>query len=259
MTTNGGTLNIYSVNGTAAITFQAVFNGTPPPPTLTRSGILSHIAAGGGNGGWTTAITLVNVSAVATPVTVAFHNEDGSAMMLPVTTTNQGATQMSTTSSVSATINPNATLLIAIGQLASTALGWAEVSSTGPISGFAIFRQTLQNGSSSEGTVPLQTTYPSTVVVPYDDTAGFVTGIALANLSMTSTLVMATVWDDSGNQLGLQNITVPGSGHASFAVPTQIPVTAGRRGFVQFQSPGGLAGLGLRFSAFGTFTSVPTM
>jgi hypothetical protein len=38
-------------------------------------------------------------------------------------------------------------------------------------------------------------------------------------------------------------------------------VSAGKRGIVQFQSvPGGvIAGLELRFSPFGTFTSVPAM
>ena len=66
-------------------------------------------------------------------------------------------------------------------------------------------------------------------------------------------------WDDSGNQLGTQTITIAGSGHTSFVLPTYITLTAGRRGIVQFQSSGGIAGLGLRFSPFGTFTSVPTM
>ncbi len=84
-------------------------------------------------------------------------------------------------------------------------------------------------------------------------------GVALANLSTSAANVMAVIWDDSGNQLGTQNINIAGSGHTSFVLPTQISLTAGKRGIVQFQSSGGLAGLGLRFSPFGTFTSVPTM
>jgi hypothetical protein len=84
-------------------------------------------------------------------------------------------------------------------------------------------------------------------------------GVALANLSASSANVTATIWDDSGNQLGTQTITIAGSGHTSFVLPTYITLTAGRRGIVQFQSSGGIAGLGLRFSPFGTFTSVPTM
>jgi hypothetical protein len=221
-----------------------------------RTGVLAHIAAGGA---WTTVITLINASSAAVPVTVAFHNDDGSALSLPVTTTNQGATLTTTTSSVTATINPNATSLITTGQLASTVVGWADVSSSGPVNGFAIFRTASSNSPVSEGTVPLQTQFPTTITVPYDNTAGFVMGVALANLSASTANVTATIWDDSGNQLGTQTITIAGSGHSSFVLPTQISLTAGKRGIVQFQSSGGIAGLGLRFSPFGTFTSVPTM
>ena len=261
MPTSGGTLQFSTTNSPISITmgFQAVFAGIPPAPTLTRSGVLSHIAAGGG---WTTVMTLVNTSATAVPVTVALHGDDGSALTLPVTITQQGVSQKTTTSSVNATINPNATLFMSTGdQIASTVVGWADVLSTGPLGGFAIFRSTPQTGSPSEGTVPLQSQFPSTVTLPYDNTAGFVMGVALANLSTSSANVTATMWDDSGTQLGTQFITIAGSGHTAFVLPTQLSLTTGRRGIVQFQSAatGGLAGLGLRFSPFGTFTSVPTM
>ena len=118
---------------------------------LIRSGVLSHIAAGGW---WTTVITLVNTSSAAVPVTVALHNDDGSAMTLPVTTRLQGTSQTTTTSSVSATINPNATLLISMGDPATaTVVGWADVLGSGSIGGYAIFRSTPQPGLPSEGTV----------------------------------------------------------------------------------------------------------
>jgi hypothetical protein len=86
-------------------------------------------------------------------------------------------------------------------------------------------------------------------------------GVALANLSTSSATITATMWDDSGTLLGSQGITVAGSGHTSFELPNRLPLTAAKRGVVRFQSnvAGGLAGLGLRFSPFGTFTSVPTM
>jgi hypothetical protein len=205
-------------------------------------------------------ITLVNTSSAAVPVTVALHNDDGSDLTLPVTTTQQGISQKTTTSSVSATINPNATLLISTGdQVASTVVGWADVLTTGPLGGYAIFRSTPQTGSPSEGTVPLQNQSPSTLTLPYDNTAGFVMGVALANLSTSFASVTVTMWDDSGNQLGTQNLTIAGSGHTAFVLPNQFPLTAGKRGIVRFQAAGGIAGLGLRFSPFGTFTSVPTM
>jgi hypothetical protein len=256
ITTNGGVMNVY--DGTPQVTFQSVVPGTIPQiPTPSRVGVLSHIAAGGW---WSTVITLVNTSSAALPVTVALHNDDGSALTLPVTTTQQGSSQTTTTSSVNATINPDATLLVSMGNpVASTVVGWADVSSTGPLGGFAIFRSTPPTGSPSEGTAPLQSQFPSTITLPYDNTAGFVMGVALANLSTSTTNITATMWDANGNQLGTQIITIAGSGHTSFVLPTELPLTAGKLGIVQFQASGGIAGLGLRFSPFGTFTSVPTM
>jgi streptogramin lyase len=234
-----------------------------------RSGVLPHIATGGA---WSTVITLVNNSSSAAPLTVTFRNDDGSALSLPVTTTNQGATQTATSSSVTATISPHATLLLTTGQLASTVVGWADVSSSGPVSGYAIFRQIPQSGPASEGTVPLQIQFPTTFILPYDNTGGFVTGFAVANLSTSSATVTAVILDDNGNQLNQLDIfTIPGSGHTSFLLPTKFPTTAGKRGVISFvssdmvlpsgvvQGAAGIAGLGLRFSPFGTFTSVPTI
>jgi hypothetical protein len=253
--TSGGVMNFYDSNPT--VTFQANVSATPPISVPSRTGVLSHIAAGGG---WTTVITLVNTSSAAVPVTVVLHNDDGSALTLPVTTTQQGVSQTITTSSVNATMNPNAMLLISMGdKLSSLSVGWADVLSTGSLGGYAIFRSTPQTGSPSEGTVPLQSQFPSTITLPYDNTAGFVMGIALANMSTSLASVTVTMWDGSGNQLGTQFTTIAGNGHTAFVLPNQFPLMAGKRGIVRFQSSGGIAGLGLRFSPFGTFTSVPTM
>ncbi len=162
--------------------------------------------------------------------------------------------------SLNAVLNPNSTWVLSIGdQIASTVTGWADVLASGPVSGFAIFRQTAANGTVSEGTAPLQTQFPSKILGPYDNTAGFVTGFALVNLSTAPATVTATVWDQSGLRLGTQSIALPGAGHMSFAFSGELAATAGKQGIVSFQSSGGLAGVGLRFSPFATFTLVPAI
>jgi hypothetical protein len=260
--------SLYAGLGIALGPDGALWVSEGPPSTLSgvlrvqvpaRTGVLSHIAAGGG---WDTTITLVNTSSSAVPTRLAFYADDGSALSLPLTVTQQGVSQGVTGSTLDRVIGPNTTLLVDTGtQLTSTVVGWADVTSVGPLGGYAIFRQTPQTGSPSEGTVPLQSQFPSTVTLAYDNTAGFVMGVALANLSTSSASITATMWDDSGNLLGTQTITIAGSGHTAFVLPNQLTLTTGRRGIVQFQSAatGGITGLGLRFSSFGTFTSVPTM
>jgi hypothetical protein len=223
-----------------------------------RTGILSHIATGGS---WGTTITLANTSSVPVTAKLLFRADDGTPLTFPLEATQQGVTQTLITATLERVISPNTTLRVETGAPANPVVwGWADVLSTGPLGGYAIFRSTPQTGSPSEGTAPLQSESPSAITLAYDNTGGFVTSIALANLSAVSTNMTAMFWDDSGNLLGTQIIPFAAGGHTAFALPNQLAPTAGKRGIVQFQSAatGGIAGLGLRFSPFGTFTSVPT-
>lgn len=224
-----------------------------------RTGVLPHIVSGGG---WNTTITLVNNSSSPVSTRLAFYGDDGSSLTLPLNVTQHGSSQGVTASTLDQVIGPNSTLLVDTGSnSASSAWGWADVTSTGPLGGYAIFRATPQSGAPSEGTVPLQSQFPSTLTLAYDNVSGFVMGVALTNLSTTAASITATIWDDSGNQLGTQPFEIAGNGHLAFVLPDLLPLTAGKRGIVKFQSPlpDGIAALGLRFSPFGTFTSVPTM
>jgi hypothetical protein len=194
------------------------------------------------------------------PVTVLLRADDGSALSLPLRITQQGSSQTTTANTVTATINPNSTLLIGTGALASTVVGWADVLSSGQIDGFAIMRSSPTNDKPSEATVPLQGSFPSSLTLAYDNTAGYTMGVALANLASGSAIINATIWDESGSQLGVQQISIPGRGHGSFVLTDKLPLTTGKRGIVQFQgTSGGISGLGLRFSPLGPFTDVPVI
>ena len=257
MATNGGTLQFSSQGSTG--TFQATFTGTPPVPTLTRTGVLSHVVNGGM---WDTKINLINTSSAPVSATVNLYGDNGTAWSLPLTITEQGTTQSTTASSANVTVNPNSTVVIATtpNPSATSVWGWADVLASGPLNGFAILRSTPTNDKPSEATVPLQTSFPSSLILPYDNTAGYVMGVALVNLATGSANINATIWDDSGNQLGVQSISVAGTGHTAFVLTDQIPVAAGKRGIIQFQNPsGGVSGLGLRFSPAGPFTDVPAI
>jgi hypothetical protein len=227
------------------------------PGPQTRFGAFSHIAAGGA---WDTTITLINTSSVPVAVAVVFRTDDGTAWSLPLKLTQQGFTQTRTATSANALLNPNGTVLVGTGALPVTGIGWADVLSSGPVSGYAIMRSTPANDKPSEATVPLQTSFPSSLLLPYDNTAGYVMGMALVNLGLSAANVNATIWDESGTQLGTQPVSIPGNGHAAFALPDKLPLTAGKRGLIQLQSTSGaIAGLGLRFSPAGPFTDVPVV
>lgn len=226
-----------------------------------RTGVLSHIAAGGS---WTSTITLVNTSLVTVPLTVSLRGGNGAPLPLPLKVTQAGVAQhLAATSMIEATVQPKASLIISMGEnLGGLSVGWAEVLSPGPVSGYAIFR-TVAAGQASEGTVPLQTQFPSAMVLPFENVDGFVMGVAMANLSGSTVTVTATVWDEAGNLLGTATLNpILGGGHTSFVLHDQVGLSGGKRGIIRFQTSGtgGLAGLGLRFlNVQNTFTSVPSM
>jgi hypothetical protein len=246
-----------AVTDNASATATQTFSITVIPRPLTRFGSLSHIAAGGW---WDTTITLINTSSVPIAVTALFRADDGTTLSLPLKLTQQGVSQSTTASSLIAAMNPNSSLVIATGALSNTVVGWVDLLSSGPVSGFAVMRSTPTNDKPSEATVPLQTAFPSSLTLPYDNTAGYVMGVALVNLELGSAVINAKVWDEDGAQIGVQQMPIPGSGHTSFVLTDKLALTAGKRGIIQFQnSSGGVSGLGLRFSPSGPFTNVPVM
>lgn len=220
----------------------------------------SQIASGGG---WKTTLTLVNLGPAQNSVRVTLRGDDGSALGLPVVITQQGNSQAATLSSIERTMESGAGLLIESEAPVSSAtqVGWAEVISSGPVAGFAIFRQRGLDGRDSEGTAPLDSSKSSSLLLPFDNTAGFVTGVALVNSTSQAVVVNATIRDDNGAQIGLQAVALPAMGHSSFAVADRFSMTSGRRGIIEFQNTAGgaIAGVGLRFSPFGSFTSVPVV
>lgn len=225
-----------------------------------RSGVIAQIASGGG---WRTTITLINISQSQAQVRVNLYADDGTPLPLPITVTQGGSAITTVSAVVDRTIPAGGTLLIdSETALNTTSVGWADVRSTVALSGFAIFRQKHGSGVDSEGTSPLENRAQSSVIIPMDNLIGFSTGVALVNLSSdTQAGVTAIMYDDGGNELARDTVTVNPNGHTSFSLPSRFPVLSGRRGFVEFQTnvPAGIAGLGLRFNPTLSFTSVPAI
>ncbi len=228
--------------------------------TTSATAVLAHFAAGGP---WSTKAYLTNVSTAPVEVTLVVYTDDGS--ILPFTVTQQGTTQQIGGNTFTGVMNANSTIVLNAGAgLANTETGWINVltsSTPSPLAGFAVFHLS-SNGTTSEGTTPLQTTFASQMQLQFDDTAGYNTDLGIANLSTTAATVTATVLDQNGNPLGTYSLSLPALGHTSFVIPSQFGVTNNQTGVIQFAntSGGNLGGVGLRASTItGTFTSVPVI
>ncbi len=230
-------------------------NNVSTTPTMSRIGSFAQIASGGG---WKTTLTLANLSSVSIKATVSFHSDDGSALTLPLVLSNGLSL---TGSSADLTIPARGSVVIESESSSSSAsTGWAAVQATGSLAGNAIFRLRQSGSADSEGTTPLETTEASSISFTFDNTSGFQTAVALANLGTTDSVVTANFRDENGIALGSSQFTLSGSGHTSFFVNGKFSATAGRRGTIEFQSAAGaVTGVGLRFSPALTFTSVPIL
>ena len=231
--------------------------------TLTRTGAFGHIAVGGT---WSTRFYISNISTAPVAINLLIRDDNGNNLNLPFTVTQQGTAQQLNNNSFTGVLNANTEIIIDSGaQIANLVTGWVDVLSSGApnaLAGFAIFRTPESTGVTAEGTTPLQTVFESKIDVPYDDTSGYDTAVAIANLASTAATVTATVFDTSGNQLGTYSIQLAANGHSSFLFPTQFAVTQGQQGIVQFNntSGGNLAGVALRASTgTNSFTSVPVI
>ncbi len=247
---------------TATQTFTVTIVTVTGP--LTETGAFPQVAAGGG---WDTSIWLVNTSATPLPIALVFRGDDGSPLSIPITVTQQGDVQTYTASGVERALNQNTTLVVASGALPSNVEGWAEVISTAPVNGFAVFRYAPEGltpgpgvATPWEATVPLQAQLSaSTMILPFDNTDGFSTGAALGSLSLSQADVTATFYDENGVVLGTpQQIPLAANGHTAFVTNVSMPFTVNQRGIVRFTGAA-LMGIGLRASPYGTLTTVPVV
>jgi hypothetical protein len=249
------TVGVHDVLGAAGsksfqLTIQPPFSSSP----LKRVGGFAQVASGGG---WKTTMTLMNLSAVTVNARVNLYADSGSPMTLPLVFPQIGLSM--STSSLNLTLSPNQSFVIE-SEVSSSSIGvgWADVQATGTLSGYSIFRMRLPGLPDSEGTVPLDSGLSSSLVLPYDNTNRYLTGVALANQSSTAASVTAILLDQNGVQLSSTQITLPSLAHVSFFLMDRFSQSANRLGIIRFQNASGdIIGVGLRFSSSGAFTSVP--
>jgi hypothetical protein len=225
--------------------------------TVNYGGSLADLASGAG---WETTFTLVNLGATATPVSLNLFGDSGAALSLPFTYP-QGANTPLNASTVNQSIAANAVLLLDSAGPLSQALsvGWGDVSATGNVNAYEIFRY---GPSGQEAVVPMATS-PGPLVLLFDNTSlvnTLGTGIAVANLGAQSATVPITINDDSGAPIASGSIPLAAHGHTTFTLADQYPATAGKRGTVTFVPPpyGQMSVLGIRSNG-NSFTTIPVM
>ncbi len=223
--------------------------------SFTTTALFPHFASGGD---WNTRLIVLNTSPFAAAVRLNFFADSGTPLALPLNLPQTPGAKSMLGSTLERTIAVGATLVIdtaSAGPLSQT--GWVQVLSTGDVAGYDNFRLVTGTGY-REVFLPMQSANASALVLPFDHTADYGTGIAIANSSTTSSSFRITLRDDLGNLILSTTTQVPMQGHTSFDLAGQYPVTAGLRGTIELEGTGaaGIGAIGVRYSANGEIAAV---
>jgi hypothetical protein len=141
-------------------------------------------------------------------------------------------------------------------------VGWAELQGPETVSGFATLRHRPAPDRDSEVMLLFDRCGGSGYVLPYDNTAGLQTGVAIANRSAAADADLELVFrDPSGAVFFEDSLSVRVRGHVSFNLGEKYPDVAGRRGALEIRnrSADGIGVLGLRFNPSGSIAALPVI
>jgi len=240
---------------------------TPPNNALTTIPALANVGTNGGSiaqlasggDGWQTTFVLVNVGTSAAPATLSFFADTtGAPLPLPLAFP-QGNGAATTASSVSQTLAAGATLLVQSSGAPQLLIGSAQLSTTGHVSGFVIYRHNNQ-----EAVVPLESRNASAYILAFDNTNGTATGVAVNALSTQQANIPVVVRDATGAQIATDTLNLAANGHTQFTLGVdKYPASANKRGTIEFDTPAGaqIGAVGIRIPAgvAHTYTTLPAL
>ncbi|MDP8990201.1 MAG: hypothetical protein M3N41_09015 [Acidobacteriota bacterium] len=205
-----------------------------------ESGVISHLVDGDG---WQCSIQLNNIDATPSQYKLSFFNEDGSAKSLQ--------TNLGTSTFVYGTIPARGSVTISTpGTQVALWQGWAlmetifsipggnfAIAPGATVAGTVLFYRPPTASRPTEVSEPLDFSLESQWVLPFDHTNGYATGVALVNGQNFSSLsVFLTFFDENGNQLVLDSLTLARGQHVAFTITQRYPQLVGRRGTMKVQT-----------------------
>jgi hypothetical protein len=234
----GGTYQLTAIGSQIAPAYAALGSGAPIPGNQ-----LTPLAHAVDAPSFTTTIILTNAAASPALYTLQFYDESGNIPASPVALAS-GSLEGTIPAGGSATIRTAGT---------GSYLGWAGLTATASVSGFAIYSQKNQLPSIQEGTATLAPGGSQHFFVPFDNTQGAVTSLALTNPGTVAANITLTLRFSDGTSVAQFFPALAGRSHQSIPI---LPNTSGRSGVAEFVSSSPLDAVAFRFNSTGAFTSL---
>jgi len=201
--------------------------------------------------GWSVRLAIINTDQVPVTFIVQFWGQDGTALPFPILNGTPGV--------VTATLAPGASFFAQSPGISPTLLqGWAEIASSGQIGVTTIYQFNDGSARNSIGTV-IATLSGNSILMPFDNTQGNVTAVAISNTNPTQALTVTVLFETDGGAQSTSSVTLQPHAQQTFITPTLNPAVAGTRGSIKFTAPtADIAVVGLEFTPSGQFTSLGT-
>jgi hypothetical protein len=207
---------------------------------------------------WKTSLVLVNMRVAPSRYKVNFYGDDGEPKSFRIVS-------RGTVSTLSGTLPIGGSIIIETEGTGTTLnQGWAELDLLGTdnVAIMAIFgTSNIPGRPDFEATVSASTSVDFAGILPFDNTRGYATSVALLNPAFIAVSnVPVTIFDEAGIVLAQDTIRLAPGNKIAFATATRWPQTANKRGAIHFD--GALQAftiMGLRFHPGGAFTTINLM
>jgi len=235
---------VFRFNSTGAFTALDAIPAGATATTVTRT--LAHAADGDA---FKTTVLLTNAGSASAPYTLRFNDDHG----------NVPATRFELeTGSLTGNIPAGGSVTIRTAGLGDqTVNGWAELTAPASVGGSVIYSQkTAVLPSTQEGTATIVAAGNSHFFMPFDNTSGAITGVAITNPGANPAIISATLrYNDGGANQTVSYPQLAARNHQAFVLSSQFPNTAGRSGVAEFTVNSPVSVVEFRFNSTGAFTS----
>ena len=215
--------------------------------------VLPQIADGGN---WYTTIVLENTTTNAAQATLVFAQNIGGGVAGP-----WNPPFVEVTSTQNMLVAAGGTVSIHTpGTATALTQGWCQVLAPVGVVAYAIYTYESFAGRPNQDGTSQALAATSRVLVPFDATSGYSTGVALVNPTAVNETVSVNIQLDNGfiTQATLPSIAT--FGQMAFDMATQFPSVAGHKGLAEFYVlTGNLAAAAFRINPTVALTSIPVV
>jgi hypothetical protein len=237
---------VFRANSTGAFT---ALDGVPASTTATvLPRTLAHAADGDA---FKTTVLLTNAGSAPAQYTLRFDDNQGN---VP-----SSRFELDTGSDpLTGTIPAAGSVTIRTAGLGpQTVNGWAELSAPASVGGSVIYSQQVPAlPSLQEGTATIVASGSQHFFMPFDNTAGAITGVAITNPGALAANTSVTIRYSDGTSETTSYPQLASRNHQAFVLASQFPNTANQSGVAEFTATSALSVVEFRFNSTGAFTSL---